>query len=364
LIYFLIPWLRERGAAPLQEWLPEEKPPPAVTSVHRSRNYNYEFTLPVPPWTMDEAARGRLKANLLAMHRTHPDAWLALAARDYGQRSPRESELTDDALARLAGSFANLDWEAKPEAAIGGQRARHLLFQGQVGDRLMRGDAFLLSHQGIAYTILTWAPAEAAKEVEGELEHVRQGFALLHDRDDWKEPQPTGQTFQGVKASYTLTDPSARWQKWPEPQDADPEADFLLHGRDRDDSEAVDKMASVLVLVLPAAHDLEAAVTQAKDHLLRQQQKDHPKTTMGEASPASEQTEQPDRIGKALGRLIQLHIHNGENRERFVILAIVPLKTSVLAIQCECDWKRRASWEKEFRQLLNTLTVPDSQRPG
>jgi hypothetical protein len=48
---------------------------------------------------------------------------------------------------------------------------------------------------------------------------------------------------------------------------------------------------------------------------------------------------------------------NTEDRERFVVLGVVPRpeKGRLLVVWCECDWAMRDYWEPEFVILLNSL---------
>src|SRR5262249_36339340 len=60
---------------------------------------------PDVPWEQDLGdVRDRLRA-LLVMRRSDPEAWLAVLARDYRRRTPRDDEVRDDLLRRLQEHF-------------------------------------------------------------------------------------------------------------------------------------------------------------------------------------------------------------------------------------------------------------------
>src|SRR5260370_33059809 len=70
---------------------------PSAVPPHESREFNYRFIFPGGSWKQVKEARVHVKANLLAMRRTNPDAWLALAARDFKTRTPDKNEVTQEA---------------------------------------------------------------------------------------------------------------------------------------------------------------------------------------------------------------------------------------------------------------------------
>jgi hypothetical protein len=274
------------------------------------------------------------------MHRRHPDAWLALAARELPPHPVPDADLVADAVQRLGGYFQSLEWQEKPDGRLAGHPARRLSFQGDANQTLMSGECEVLSYQGTAYWFATWAPAGGADSVGRELERARQGFTVLDNhRRTAERPAPVERTFLGVKAGYSLRDPNGLWERWPEPKDADPDADLLLQARDRGAPKDVTRMASFLVLILDPVDDPGKALAAARTHLERQQKRDHPGTVLepigGDASGAA------DRVGTVNGRLARWDVKNGDNRERFVLLAVVPGRRHALVIQCECAWGRR-----------------------
>src|SRR5260370_24570734 len=115
-------WVLVVKAIPILHEKAEEKRPPPVSS-HESREFNFRLILPKSPWTQDDQIRIHLKANILAMRRTNPTAGFALAARDYKTRSPRDSEVIEEAVSRLNGYFKNPEWEPANEGTLACRQA-------------------------------------------------------------------------------------------------------------------------------------------------------------------------------------------------------------------------------------------------
>ena len=125
----------------------------------------------------------------LAMHRTSPSAWLALLIKDYKDHTPPDPEVREEALGRL-GSYFNkdsLEFEQAADATLAQLRAQRLLFRGEVENQPMSGECLILAHQGFAYWLLAWAPADQAASVPKELDGLSKRFGLTKDRKAWKE---------------------------------------------------------------------------------------------------------------------------------------------------------------------------------
>ena len=314
--------------------------------------HNCQFIVPPAPWAQDISLRVPTGANLLTLRRRDPNAWLALAAKDYKTRTPRDAEVIDEGVRRLEGYFRNFQWEQKGDVDMAGQRAQHLIFQGEANEVRMSGVCYVLTARGIAYWLTLWTPAATADKEGAELRNMAERFSLLHERDGWAEKRPPVKTFRGTRLAYTLRDTEGIWEREPEPQNADADADLLLRGRDQADPKDVSRMAQVLVLVLGKQGDPAAA---ARSHLEAQEKKDNPAITVEPLSD-KEDGARPVQVGNARGHVVALHV-KGESRHRFVLLAAVRLPDHLLVVQCDCDLKGRSLWERDFRQLLGTLSL-------
>jgi hypothetical protein len=175
-------WVLVVKAIPILREKKQEKRPPPV-SAHESREFNFRLILPKSPWTQDDQIRIHLKANILAMRRTNPTAGFALAARDYKTRSPRDSEVIEEAVSRLNGYFKNPEWEPANEGTLAGRKALRIVFQGSAGGSTMEGECCILIYKGIAYWFTTWALLGEGPQLGEEFNKIRDGFSLLKERE-------------------------------------------------------------------------------------------------------------------------------------------------------------------------------------
>lgn len=328
---------------------------------HVSRDFNYRFVFPGDAWQMNDRLKVEVKANALAMQRTRPSAWFALAARDYKKSNPDAGKLTDEAVQRLGSYFTAFEWEPKTEIDLAGQKALRLIFQGKVNGKMMSGECCSLAHKGVAYWLTAWTTAEEAQQNAGsivtEFERLRKGFSLGKDREQWKELR-VAHTFKGKKAPYELRDASGPWKEWDDPTSEDSKADLLLIGADPDDARDVSRQAIVAVLLLDKKEPSQA-ISASQEHVEAHQKETFPETTLESAGDKEDKQDKEVKIGNVLGRVSKLRVKNGETRERFLMLAIVVRDDldRMIVVQCECDWRRRARWEALFQELLSRFRL-------
>jgi hypothetical protein len=215
----------------------------------------------------------------------------------------------------------------------------------------------MLAYKGVGYWFLTWAPSDAHDAAADEWEADRKGFALLGEREGWKEPQPKMLTLNGTKGDYALVYTDGLWTAEEDPKAYDADADKALLGRDLTEPKDADKTATTVVLVLPAQPDFKSAVAAARAHVEAQEKKLYADAVVENADKAGADDRPPDEIGNTRGQVVKLRVHNNEGFEHFVYLAVVPQSGQVLAIQCECDGKRRTYWEVNFVQLLRKFRL-------
>ncbi len=348
-----VPWMRDTVIPWFNRQYAAENPELGQTFFKA----NCHFTFPGGQWKLDDKLRLFGVAQLLAMRRAEPNAWMVLAARDYQKRAPRDGEMVEEAVNRLGAYFQGLEWELRPDEDWAGRRAQHLTFQGDVNHVVMSGDCLLFTDKGLGYWLTTWAPASTADLSREDLRHVRQGLALLKERDGWQEATSPVQTFRGHEIPYSLRDTEELWKEWPTPKDVEKAADLVLQARDRLEAKDIDKMAQVVVLLLPKQADLTKAAHAARAHLEEQQRLLYPATTLDVLRDQEGPQDRAAPVGAVPGHLTKFRVKNSPDRQRFVVLAVVQQPERVLAIQCECDWKRRSLWEGDFKQLLSTFRL-------
>jgi hypothetical protein len=332
----------------------------SADSAHEYPALNLRFAVPDRPWLPDlgEPRQG-LKA-LLAMKRSDPDAWLALAARDFKTRTPRTDEVREEAVRRLENIFTD-HLEAEPrdeEVRLAGRPAQRLVFRGERDNIVYSGECYLFAYQGIAYWFFTWAPGNVVQEARDEFDGLRRRFALLKaNRDNWSE-RPVVRNFRGQQTAATLEDKAGVWQEWKPATDYDPAADLALYVKEqassRDGSDRNEQIvATVLLLNLPGPADGPAALQRARASLEKQQE------ALG--LPAKIEPDKPPDadapVGNVRGTVARFRMQLGETKKRFVLLAIVPRPDRVLVLQGECEERRRGDWEPRFLQLLESFRL-------
>ncbi len=326
--------------------------PPAGPEPFRSAEHNYSLRLPGPPWKQDTDLAKRL-SGVLAFRREAPDAQVALAVRQYANHVPTAEELRDDAVARLRKfPIENLQFEDKSDGAtFAGRPVGRIVFQGAVDGMIVSGDVHFLAHQGAAYWLYRWCPTAVVEQTAADLADLADRFALLDQRPDW---QPPRRTFTGTKVGYKLTAEGDRWDKaaYP-PENYDPVADLALIGKLPDGAVDPTRQAQLLVLLLPGGDGDPAG--RAKAHLLARQKEVYPETTVADLPPADDKA-RADKVGNVPGRVLTLRLTNTKERERFVVLGVVPRPEGPIVIWAECDFVRRSAWEADFRKLLASYT--------
>ena len=332
----------------------------ATGAVHLSPLYNYRFGHPASGWESDNKVKMALNANLV-IRRNEPLSWLAILAKDYKDRNPRDGEMIYHAVNWIKLHFDGLEWEQRENETVAGKPAQRIVFTGRANNVEMTGEVFLLVHQGFGYWLLTWTPSSEvdAEKTAEEWAGVRKGFDLLKERDGWGEKQARMLTAQGTKAPYALKYAEGVWEKRPG-ESYDPDADLALFGRDRIESRDATKTATVLMLALSAHPDLPACVTAARGHLAERLKQEYQKDVKLEVvkDKADKAQDGPAKFGKVGGHLVKLRFLIPEsNIEKFIVLAVVRQGDATLVLQAECFWERRAVWEPDFMQIVNSLIL-------
>lgn len=208
-----------------------------------SVEFNFSFVVPGDPWIRDNKVRGALEINIVALTRPTPNAWLALAAIDYRDREPRESELRTELTNRLRKCFESLEPEPITNATLAGKPAFGIRFTGKMREEhapenalgeFMLGEALTMSHQGIGYWYFMWAPQKSYGSVKTELEEIRSKFKVLNHRNTWKPKKGQTRTFTFPDSDVKIQDSEEFWQENegfnPAEEYNEPTAKFGLYG--------------------------------------------------------------------------------------------------------------------------------------
>jgi hypothetical protein len=319
-----------------------------------STRLNFSYRTPDRPWVKDPDVKSGLKADF-AMRRPSPNRWLAIVAKDYKDRNPRDSDLIDEVANRLRGYFQDMEYSQPVDAQMAGKKARAIEFQGIANNVQMSGECIMLAHQGFGYWFLTWAPLQEKEQAADEWPDVRDRFVLLREREGWKEGVRKQITVNNESSPYSLRYAENIWDKQ-DPGGLEEATDLALLGSDPNEQKHASRTANVEVLLLPAKEDLKDAMAEALAHLKKMYSAGgYPDSTMTVLTDKDGDMDRKQEIGSREGQVTHYQVRNAENRDRYVLLAVVPLPEKVVAIHCECDLQRRDYWQQEFQTLVDSI---------
>jgi hypothetical protein len=316
-----------------------------------------------PKWQMDNGIKTGLKANM-ALYCDEPSgdaehshaAWLAVAAKDFGTRKPRDAEMLKEGIDRLENHFGeSLELAEKADVKeLIGLRAQRLEFRGMVKQVSWRGECYTLFQHGIGYWFYIAAPTlEAAQQELADLQADKRGFVLIDERRGWREQPPARETFTGSKFPLSLSAPEGVWEKFPA-TDQDERGDLFLFGRygkEKDNR----KNASVLIIAMDQQPGLKEALKSARmyfEEKKKEEDKDYQTFPVTEGSDGIN-----NPIGDRPGRLIDLRLQLGNEPKRYMLLAVADGSGQTFAVRCDCTWENRQIWREDFLDLLRTFKL-------
>lgn len=363
--YFL---LRDRFLPGGGESDPRREIQGKVKNLRNAEEKAFVLRLPLKDtWTAAPALKSGLKAQI-ALEKTNPDIWLAVLARDYGTRKPRDAELVKEAIDRLEGNFGEtLELGANPVGReVLGEPARCVEFKGQTGVVVWRGEVWTFTHHGLGYWIFAGAPTlQQAQEALIDLVDTQKALAFADERRGWSEQPPKLESFAAEKLPLSLKAQEGVWEKLPNAQDVDEKGELALYGRYLGERDKKDnsKNAEILVLALDKQADLKTSLkfawTYLEEKRKEQVQNFNLAPVLAEDGETKEMKEDgvEGKVGNADGWIVDLRGSVGDEPRRFIQLAVVHADNQAVAIVCECAWGNRQIWRQDFRDLLATMRV-------
>jgi hypothetical protein len=294
-----------------------------------------------------------------------PSRWVVAAAKDYGTRLPRDSELLKRGISLLELYFGEqLELDERPQTRdLGGRRAQCLRFRGEANAVTWYGEMYTLAGHGFGYWLFVGASGgdDAVRETVEELYAKGRGFEPAAERSGWTEQPPPRVTFAGGKLPYRLTAPAGVWEER-RAGDVDPLGDLYLLARPdkgKDDALRNLKNATVLTAVLPrATKDLRAAMKEARKYVegrWKEENADY------ELVPAGDPAASPDgevrNLGDQLTRVAELKLVRQDETVKYVLLAAVHRPDAVLVFRCDAHWGYHQVWRGDILDLLDTLRL-------
>jgi hypothetical protein len=338
---------------------------------------NFAFSKP-PGWREDKNLQFAMQVPF-ALTQRKPRSHMALIYRDDKTRQPSDAEMLDVALKHLRFIFATVDYEDPFQGkqkgrtgTLGGEPAIVVEFQGTGRDEVvMRGQVYILTRQGYTYWIWIWCPEDYHDEARESWETLRGRFKLFNQRDGWKPRPPETEPFAVPDMAVRLDWIKGLWSKEDNPKDYDEMAVLALRGFEPTEDEETGKKhvvklagkaATVLVLVLPPAQDVKSAHAAALERIKKKQMETY---SALKVEPVKRKNGKPIvgvEVGALRGEWSKLQLKLDEENSHFGLLAVVTQPKGVLAIFCECDWKRRDFWDQEFKALVETVRRSSAKR--
>jgi hypothetical protein len=325
--------------------------------------FNCRFVPPGKPWRRDDNVKMKLHVHV-AMRSSEGNNCLALFFKDYKTRQPSKAEMVDEAVNKLRSYFRGVEWELKPEevgAQLAGQPAHLLEFVGDDPENVsIGGECYALTSRGYAYWFFTWGSIDAKESLLPEWAELREKFGLLNDRKGWTAKGRESEKVTFADGKYQLTHVKGLWSKQPNAEDYDALANLVLQGDEPDPNRQkhVSKAATLQVLLLPKAPDLKSAVAAAREYLQKREEREYPKTKIQPMKDKNgTEVDRNTEIGKVRGHLSKLLVQNTEDRERFMVLAVVNRPEAVVMLLADCQWDRRDFWDQEVMPVIESFKV-------
>jgi hypothetical protein len=334
------------------------QPPEEPGSFVQSPAMNYRFRLPPEAWSQDHGVERELGASL-AMRRSDPGAWFAIAVKDYRDRNPRSDELQQEATTRLKKLFKKgIEQEMRADEAFAGQPAQRFVFTGENASKVaVSGECLMTAYNGIGYLFFGWTPSASDESVLADVQQqwrdVRQGFSLMKEREGWVGKQPEIVDLQGRGVGYHLKYTKGLWEN-DEPGDAD----LVLLGRDPDNPQVALRRAWIRTYIrFPPARDLEAAMKHARAIVEAREKQLYPEVKLQPVPEAVKGglADGEIELGKSKAQIERLRVKKGDDFEHFFAVAAVQRPGYTLVVVCECPWQYREAWESRFGAVLHGL---------
>ncbi|MSR52445.1 MAG: hypothetical protein EXS09_04045 [Gemmataceae bacterium] len=316
------------------------------------------------PWESDAAAQKPVDGNVLGRKRSNPEAWIAIAARDFKDREPRTSELEEMMRTRLKDAFGSLEIEPIEGENWAGHSATAVRFTGNLEEAQMRGEAYVISHKGIGYIYFTWAAEGNWEAVKGEAPGLREKIKPAGFRDNWTAKRASVIPHDG--GSFMLEDRDEAWSRGKPAEDGiktkktdyivddvkefDPNATMAFRARyqrkERGDNLRKPAESLALVFELPASNNpLEAAKAYIVERIKKDYAGNAPDIKLEVMNRSTAGVPLPTG-GPAIGRFLFQDPLSKADRTVYVISALaVGNKTVVVEAHAE---EKDASYVEEW----------------
>lgn len=356
------------AAAAIAVWYKLTNEPEVIAQdpVTKFPEKNFSFIEPAGPWTQDGEMQGTLGSPFLRVYkRDNPEAFIALGARDFVDRTPHAGELQQPLLLALRRLLAagTLKMQTIPEGAewfgrgVGGFTFRGQLKNGSV----VEGEAFHVVHQGIGYWFLAWTGENQIYAEQKEVfAKVRSQFKWLGLRDDWTARRAAAIRFTNNVLGYAILDGEGIWTEVTDEKAVkaeDPAADKVFTARIKRKGSDFPHEGELVILVLDAKGD--DPFDQARKYIEERENRDVEnlgKTTF-ELHNEDTSFDEPNAVeGNAPFMLLKSRNSVSEQSALWAISAI-RVGDKVVAARAKCSFTQedREQFERKFVVLVRSL---------
>jgi hypothetical protein len=360
------------AAAAIAVWYKLTNKPEVIVQdpVTKFPEKNFSFIEPAGPWTQDGEMQGALGSPFLRVYkRDNPEAFIALGARDFVDRTPQPGELQQPlllALRRLL-TAGTLKMQTIPEGAEWfGRGVGGFTFRGQLKNgSIVEGEAYHVDHQGIGYWFLAWTGENQIYAEQKEVfAKVRSQFKLLDLRNDWTARRAPTIRFTNNVLGYAILDGERIWTEVTDEKAVkaeDPAADKYFTARIKRKGSDFSHEAELVILVLDAKGD--EPFDQARKYLEERENRDvenRGKTTF-ELHNEDTSFDEPNAVeGNAPFMLLKSRNSVSEQSALWALSAI-RIGDKIVAARAKCSFTQedREQFERKFVVLVRSLRAAE-----
>lgn len=338
------------------------------TNEIRNEDMNFAFRKPPEGWEVDEETKKYTNVNVVAYHRAGPEGWVAVAARDFGDRTPRPNELKERMYEILGKGFENLpaEIEAKP-GKFNSHEGLVASFRGtsRTTGEVCQGDCYMFEHKGIGYWFFGWSTERDLNSVGKEIADIRAGFKVGSGRAGWTPKGSASKPYRNKAQTFVVTDHEGIWS-YPKDRDNDPDyskkeddkCEMLLNGVPRSRGKR-DKPETALLAVMVVESAGEPKDV-AHDYITQRYKKLHADATVAlvertsdpEGDPAVEPADGGTPVHRAT---LDISLGNGAKIRKLVAYSAIASDGKVVIAEASCQFKDREVWEFRLMQIVSTL---------
>ena len=360
------------AAAAIAVWYKLTDKPEVIAQdpVTKVPDKNFSFVEPAGPWTQDGEMQGTLGSPFLRVYkRDNPEAFIALGAKDFVDRTPQAGELQQPfllALRRLL-TADTLKMQSIPEGAEWfGRAVGGFTFRGQLKNgSIVEGEAYHVVHQGIGYWFLAWTGENQIYAEQKEVfAKVRSQFKWLGLRDDWIARRAAAIRFTNNVLGYSILDGEGIWTEVTDEKAVkaeDPAADKFFTARIKRKGSDFPHEAELVILVLDSRGD--DPFDQARKYIEERENQDvenRGKTTF-ELHNEDTSLDEPNAVeGNAPFMLLKSRNSVSEQSALWALSAI-RIGDKVVAARAKCSFTQedREQFERKFVVLVRSLRAAE-----